>query len=117
MQINNLKALMNFPGYVTGKIDCTGSEVQVTLRRDGRCALRCPDCGHTMALNRSERARVQDLALGDGPPGVAGGMSGCSDAPRAVGGTTRCIRREWTSGDVPPPGSCTGCVRCADICP
>lgn len=64
MQINNLKALMNFPGYVTGKIDCAGSEVQVTLRRDGRCALRCPDCGHTMALNRSDRARVQDLPWG-----------------------------------------------------
>jgi predicted RNA-binding Zn-ribbon protein involved in translation (DUF1610 family) len=73
MQISNLKALMNFPGYVTGKMDCTGSEVQVTLRRAGRCALRCPDCGHTMALNRSERARVQDLPWGgDGPPGVDG---------------------------------------------
>lgn len=64
MQINNLKALMNFPGYVTEKIDCTPRQVQVFLRRDGRCALRCPDCGTTMAFNRSDRARVQDLPWG-----------------------------------------------------
>ncbi len=64
METQNLKALVNFPGYVVDRIECSKERVQVIIRRDARCALRCPHCGTTMAFNRADRARVQDLPWG-----------------------------------------------------
>lgn len=58
---NCIKALYPFKSYRVEKINASQDLVQIELAWDKRCALRCPECGQTMARNRAEWQMVRDL--------------------------------------------------------
>ena len=64
MKTNNLKALWTFEGYVTLEARVALPYLQVTIRRDERYGLPCPDCGRAMAFNRETWNTARDLPCG-----------------------------------------------------
>ena len=64
--IKNFQAVYPFKGYVTETVNCTGIGIKINLRRDRRCRLKCPDCGHKMAVNRTPQSIAYDLSWGAG---------------------------------------------------
>ena len=66
MIIKNFQAVYPFKGYVTETVNCTRIGIQINLRRDRRCRLKCPDCGHKMGVNRTRRSIAYYLSCGAG---------------------------------------------------
>lgn len=64
MNTNNLKALWSFEGYVIDEISVELPGLQVTMKRDERYGLWCPDCGRKMAFNRMTWNTARDLPCG-----------------------------------------------------
>ena len=83
MYVHGIRALFPFPGYVVRKVTMTADIAQVVLRRDRRFRLACPDCGGTMAENRTMTQTARDLALGTARlvvvtyPAIQGRCSAC----------------------------------------
>ena len=83
MKIKNFQAVYPFEGYVIDSVNCHAVGMQIKLRRDGRCPLRCPDCETRMALNREREIKAYDLSCGGGPaveiryPSIQGYCSCC----------------------------------------
>ena len=83
MKIKNFQAVYPFEGYVIDSVNCHSVGMQIKLRRDGRCSLRCPDCDARMALNREREIKAYDLSCGGGPaveirfPSIQGYCSPC----------------------------------------
>jgi len=64
MHVEGFRALYRFPGYVVKQAQVEPFLVQITLRRDGRCTPRCPECGHRMSPNRELWQSARDLSVG-----------------------------------------------------
>jgi transposase len=83
MYVHGIRNLWDFEGFVIEKIRVSEDLAQVTLRRDQRYRLECPDCGQTMGHNRTETDSVRDLPLGSARgvrivyPAIQGYCSSC----------------------------------------
>ena len=84
MKIKNFQAVYPFKSYVIDTVDCHPVGIQIKLRRDGRCSLRCPDCSAKMGTNRERETSAYDLSCGAGPvvkilyPSIQGYCSACA---------------------------------------
>jgi len=67
VKIKNFQAVYPFKSYVIDTVDCHPVGIQIKLRRDGRCSLRCPDCSAKMSTNRERETSAYDLSCGAGP--------------------------------------------------
>lgn len=65
MKLLNLRDLYEFAGCVVEKIHVEEIGVQVTMRLDGRCKPRCPDCGVALRKVREGRIAIFDLPVVD----------------------------------------------------
>ena len=76
-----------FEGYVIETVSCGPRVIHIGLRRDGRRAFKCPDCGRAMAKNRETTRRCYDLSGGAGTvvcidyPSIQGYCSSCKTFP------------------------------------
>jgi len=84
VNIKNFQAVYPFKSYVIDTVDCHPVGIQIKLRRDKRCPLRCPDCNAKMATNRERETSAYDLSCGGGPvvkiayPAIQGYCSRCA---------------------------------------
>jgi transposase len=84
VKIKNFQAVYPFESYVIDTVNCHAVGIQIKLRRDGRCSLRCPDCNTQMGFNRQREITAYDLSCGGGPvvkihyPSIQGYCSCCA---------------------------------------
>jgi len=64
MHVQGIRRLFQFPGYILKKIKVGGEVTDVELKRDGRYADKCPECGGKLKVNRRELRCVRDLPMG-----------------------------------------------------
>lgn len=64
MQVQGIRSLFSFPGYVLDSVKMTPQVSEVKLRRDGRYKAACPDCRLSLHVHRRYTRVVRDLALG-----------------------------------------------------
>jgi len=85
--VKNFQAMYPFEGYVIETVSCGPQVIHIGLRRDGRRAFKCPDCGRAMARNRETTRRCYDLSGGAGTvvcidyPNIQGYCSCCKTFP------------------------------------
>jgi len=83
VKIKNFQALYPFKGYVIESVNCESIGMQINLRWDRRCTLKCPDCGSKMTKSRERIQTAFDLSCGQGPvvfvryPAIQGTCSPC----------------------------------------
>ena len=66
MKIKSFQAVYPFKSYVIDTVDCDPIGIQIKLRCDGRCSLRCPDCAVKISFNRWRETSAYDLSRGGG---------------------------------------------------
>lgn len=59
-----IRKLFDFEGYCVKDSNVSDEIAQITLRRDKRYRLECPDCGEKMGQNRKTMQSARDLPLG-----------------------------------------------------
>ena len=64
MHVQGIRSLFRFPGYVLKKIRVGPEATDVELKRDGRYADKCPECGSPLKVNRRDLRCVRDLPIG-----------------------------------------------------
>ncbi len=83
MYIQGSRKLFDFEGYCVEDSHVSEDLAQITLRRDQRYRLACPDCGETMGFNRAKMQWARDLPLGTAEtvwvlyPAIQGKCSHC----------------------------------------
>ena len=73
MYVHGIRALFRFEGYVVQNTAMSSEMVQVTLRRDGRRASRCPACGGRAGATRRAARDEARRRPGRGMEPTAGG--------------------------------------------
>ena len=64
MKIEGVYRLFGFAGFIIDKITFSPEIVHISMHRDGRRRMPCPDCNRSMTANKKVTRAVHDLPIG-----------------------------------------------------